>query len=111
MIAGPFRRLPPLWFTLALAVLFACLAHVCGGAAADARGVQLAIFGWIVIVAQAIWAGVQVAAKITLVALHWVVKGLLFTVTKLGAGLKEVGQALAGGFQKAWQFLQKAYDD
>jgi len=68
------------------------------------------VLGFFIIVGEIIWKGLEVAAKITLEILHWMVVNLSLVVTKLGNGLKALGSALLVGLRKSWEFLGDTYE-
>lgn len=113
----PPRPAPPCWFVLlvTVAVALACRwldSGISGGALGDGHEppIQLAFWGFITVIAGAIFKGLQVAAKVTLAALSWSVKALWWFATTTANGLKVVGQALLVAAKKSWEFFRLTYD-
>lgn len=111
------RPAPPLWFLLLLAATEVAVWRALGAAAAgpagdggQACGARYAFWGFIILVADLIWRGVQTAATITIQVLHWLVINLSLVVTKLVNGLKALGAGVLLGLRKAWDFFELTYD-
>jgi hypothetical protein len=111
------RHRAPWWFLWLVAVGMALAYRLVQGCVNDGGSsgghqpqVQLAFWGFIILVAELIWKGVEVAGKITLEILHWLYLQLSLIVTHIGNGLKTVGSALLAGLKKSWEFLRLTYD-
>jgi hypothetical protein len=108
---------PPLWFSLLVAVALALalrwvLGSYSGGppAGGHAPDVQYGFWFFVVLIASAIWKGLEVAGRITLIALSWSVKALWWFATTTANGLKFVGNAFLVGLKASWEFLRLTYD-
>jgi len=81
------------------------------GAGADDPSVHLALWFWVVVVAEVLWKGLQVAAHVTMQYAIWAVGWLWKAVEVLGrAGLELAGYAWTG-LRKAWELLKLTYDN
>ena len=109
MSAWPRPRRVPFWFELALLGVLALLAHLAGLDARDSGPVAFAWFAWLVIVAQAIWTGVQAVGQATLVALTWAVNALWITAKAIGTGMKEFGRLFLRGGKELWGFMRATW--
>lgn len=69
------------------------------------------MWGFILAIGSAIWQGIQVAAKITLTVLQWIVANLSLLLTKTINGLAAVGHFIMVGLKDVWAFTRKLYDD
>lgn len=76
----------------------------------DTQPVQLAIFGWLSVVAAAIITGLKAAGEATLFFLYQAVKGLWATGGLLHDGLVEVGRGFMKLGKNAWSFFRALYD-
>lgn len=72
--------------------------------------VQVAFWAFLGLVAGWIWNGVQAAGRIALHVLAWSVKALWAFATASYNALKTVGEILARGARKAWDFFRLTYD-
>lgn len=111
------RSTPPWWFLVGVAVACAVLCRGLGSYASSAElsgghthPTQLGFLGFLILLGELIWKGLEVAGKITLEILHWMVVNLSLIVTKIGNGLKALGSGLLLGLKKAWDFLELTYD-
>jgi hypothetical protein len=111
------RPAPPLWFLLCVVVVSGLLLRAFLGedafvAPSDGHlpQVQLGFWGFLILVGQLIWKGLEIAGRVTLEVLKWMVVNLSLVVTKLGNGLKALGQALLLGLQKSWKFFELTYE-
>jgi hypothetical protein len=107
--AWPRPRRVPFWFELALLGVFWLVAHLAGLDARDPGPVAFAWFAWLVIVAQAIWTGVQAVGQATLVALTWAVNALWLTAKAIGTGMKEFGRLFLRGGKELWGFMRATW--
>jgi hypothetical protein len=112
------RRPAPFWFQLCVAVAGALALRwwlptdAAGDAAAGhAYPAKQAFLGFIILIGSLIWKGLEVAGKVTLEVLKWVVANLSLVVTKLGNGLKDLGAGLLQGLKRGWDFTRRLYDD
>jgi len=112
------RRAPPLWFLILLAVVEAAVWQLAGGesltgAPGGGHGpaTHQAFLGFLLLVGSLIWKGLEIAGKVTLEVLRWMVINLSLVVTKIGNGLKVMGIDLLTGFRKAWDFLKVTYEN
>src|SRR4051812_26018834 len=107
------RSTPPLWFQIAVAAAIAIAlrwtlpAHG-GGDAAPGQFPEphYAFLQFLIFLGSLIWKGLEVAGKVTLAALKWVVVNLSLVVTKLGNGLKSLGGDLLKALKRSWDFLK-----
>lgn len=104
------RRSVPFWFELLLAVVLALAWRRLGLDGDAAPVVQLAFWGWFVIIAQAVWTGIQAVGQASLITLTWMVNALAATARVLGNGLWSIGKVVQKGLLEAWQFLRRTYD-
>lgn len=111
------RSRPPLWFLLLVTVVaawalrsFATPAAWGAGGGGHEPEVHVAFWPFVVFVAGLIWKGIEVAGRVTLEVLKWVVVNLSLVVTKVVNGLKDIGSALLLGLRKSWDFLKLTYD-
>jgi hypothetical protein len=100
----------PLWFVALVALVVRAVLHVWNPHAREAPELQLALFGWLVLVAQAVWAGIQAGTTATVAFLEWAVGSLWIVLTRLFNGLTAFGGDLLRGFRHAWGFLEKLYE-
>src|SRR5947207_1142729 len=114
----PRRSAPPLWFLLCVTVVVALVLRAFGGALITGSGgdghgpqVQLGFLGFLIALGSLIWKGLEVAAKVSLEILKWVVANLSLVVTKLVNGLKVLGHDLLIGLKRVWEFTRRVYDD
>jgi hypothetical protein len=115
---APPRRSPPLWFLLCVAAALAGVVRLLS-AAAGAPDVApghvsppaVAFLGFLILLGELIWKGLEVAGKITLTVLHWLVINLSLVVTKIGNGLKALGSGLLVAAKRTWEFTRKLYDE
>jgi hypothetical protein len=106
------RRPMPTWFVLLVALAYWLIfRHELAATPADPRGVQYAWFAWIIIVAQAIWTGVEIAGHVTLVALHWAVVAIWTWLQLIMNAARELGIGVLRGFKASWSFLQATYEN
>ena len=110
-------RRAPFWFVVLLAALVAWLARSVApalgpltGAGAHDEPVQLAFWPIFIMLANAIWTGVQVAAKVALAILQYSVQILWRVATLLGKFVSQLGQWAWVGLKKAWHLLRATYD-
>jgi hypothetical protein len=104
------RRSPaPLWFHLALAAALA-LALRLVLPAHDAAAPSYAFLGFLILLGELIWRGLEVAGKVTLEILRWMVVNLSLVVTKLKNGLGALGADVLKGLRRAWDFTRDLYD-
>lgn len=108
---------PPLWFTLLVTVAIAgalrCWdAGGLGGASGGghAPDVQYGFWFFVILIASAIWKGLEVAGRVTLLALSWSVKALWWFATTTANGLKYIGQQFLNGLKASWEFLRLTYN-
>jgi hypothetical protein len=111
------RRAGPWWFHLLVAVVVGLVCRALTPSVAapwDGGGhqpaVQQAFWPFLVIVGSLIWKGIEIAGRVTLEILRWMVINLSLIVTKLVNGLKAIGVDLLAGFRKAWDFLKVTYE-
>lgn len=112
------RRSPPWWFVLCVAVVTAVAMRHCvpdvgawDSAPGDAPQPAYAFLGFLIALGSLLWKGLEIASKVTLAALKWVVVNLPLGVTKLGNGLKALGAGVLSGLKRSWEFTRKLYDD
>jgi hypothetical protein len=115
---APPRRSPPLWFLLCVAAALAGVvrllspaASVLDGAPGHVSAPAVAFLGFLILLGELIWKGLEVAGKITLTVLHWLVINLSLVVTKIGNGLKALGSGLLVAAKRTWEFTRKLYDE
>lgn len=113
-----FRRSPPLWFLLCVAAALAGVVRLLSSAAGapdvapgHVSPPSVAFLGFLILLGELIWKGLEVAGKITLTVLHWMVINLSLVVTKIGNGLKALGSGLLVAAKRTWEFTRKLYDD
>lgn len=112
----PARRAPP-WF-VALVVVAAAL--VCravenafplvSGRALDTAPPALAFWGFFIVLVEALWKGVEVAARVALAALQYSVQILWRAVVLIAKGASELGKFAWKGLRQAWGLLRATYD-
>jgi hypothetical protein len=105
------RWRPPFW--IVVGALLALRVLVWGDGphtAPDGTPIQEAFWTILIIVAQAIWAGVQAAGEVTLYILTVAFNALKGWVGHLFDGLVELGKDTITGFIKSWEFLRATYD-
>jgi hypothetical protein len=114
----PPRRSPPLWFLLCVAAALAGAMRVLSshvgaldGAPGHVAPPAVAFLGFLILLGELIWKGLEVAGKITLTVLHWMVINLSLVVTKIGNGLKALGSGLLVAAKRTWEFTRKLYDE
>lgn len=100
----------PLWFHLALVALAGATAHALGLHAIEPRAVQLAFWGWIALIAEAVWTAVQAVGEVSLAFLSWSVNALWVFAKLVFNGLIGLGKEALRGFNRAWGFLQELYE-
>ena len=111
------RHPAPWWFTVAVAVAIAVGARAfdvdLSGPRDPATGepVQMAFWGFVVVIAQAIWTGVQVAGQVTLAFLSWSVNALWAFGTTVFNGLREVGSLFVRFGRWSYDFLKLTFDN
>lgn len=111
------RRRAPLWFELVVAVGFVCAYRVLdpsngwGGTHGDGElRPQQAFWPLVILIASAIWKGLEVAGRVTLEVLKWsVIQLWAFAKTVYSATLA-VGKDLIKGLRRGWDFLEATYD-
>ena len=111
------RRRCPLWFELAVAVTLALVLRELGpspgGGVAGGDGDPsplLAFWPLVMLVASAIWKGLEVAGKITLEVLKWSVLQLWAFAKTTYSALLGVGKDLVRGARRAWEFFEATYE-
>lgn len=108
----PHRRPMPTWFLIVFALVYGWLLRQQAAAApVDPLPMTYAWFAWVVIIAELIWSGVQVAAQLTLVFLQWLVAILWVAVQEAFFALREIGQAAINGFRASWDFFRATYEN
>lgn len=112
------RRRAPFWLLLGLAVASALALRVLVGTVGggDATPGQwappsAAFLGFLILIGELIWKGLEVAGKITIEILHWMVVNLSLLVVKIKNGLSALGSGLLQGLKRGWDFTRKLYDD
>ena len=113
----PRRAAPPLWFLLCLAVVEALVYRVVSGnldswtlGGGQGQPVTVAFWPAIILIGSLIWKGLEVAGRVSLAVLQWVVANLSLVVTKALNALKDVGLGLLTGLKKTWEFFKLTYD-
>lgn len=105
------RRPMPTWFVILVALVYGLLLRLEPALAPGGDPhVRYAWFAWLILAAQAIWTGVQIAAKVTLTILAYAVQALWATVQLFYNTAREIGQAAIHGFQTTWKFLRTTFD-
>jgi hypothetical protein len=111
----PARR-APLWFVVLLAVCIAAAARSVwpalvnpGGAGAHEPAPQLAFWFWLVVLAETVWKGVEVAGKVALAILQYSVHILWRFAILIAKGAREIGVYTWRGLRKAWELLRLTY--
>lgn len=99
---------PPTWFLVLLVLLEWCAWRALGGELAGET--RYAFWGVVLIIAQAVWTGIQVAGRITLTVLAWSVKALWVVALNAYNGLKAVGRLFLDTAKLTWRFLETTYD-
>jgi hypothetical protein len=109
---------PPLWFLCLVAVALGVLVRVClpEHSVATATGPEhgaprVAFLQFLILIGSLIWKGLEVAGRVTLQVLHWMVIALHATVAALANGLKALGSGLLKGLKRTWDFTRRLYDD
>jgi len=106
------RRPMPNWFLALVALVCWWLLHATPAATAPAPApLQYAFWGWIILVAQAIWAGAEVVGQVSLAVLGYAVQALWMTLRLFYNTALEIGKGAMVGFRASWAFLKAAYDD
>lgn len=106
------RGLPaPLWFHLALAALVGTIAHLCGFHELEASPVTFAFFGWLISLAELVFAGLQAAGDVIIAWLTWAVNALFFLGQLAYNALVELGGVAMRGIRQAWRFFRWTYDE
>jgi len=115
MRSFPARRAPA-WFVVLVAVCLAAAARSVApafvphhGAGGHDTAPHLAIWFWVVLVAEAIWKGVEVAGKVALAILQYSVRILWHVATLLGKGAMELAHYAWVGLRQAWHLLRLTY--
>lgn len=104
------RRPMPTWFVALVALALWSVVRVTQPADAPAHPpVLYAWWGVVVMIAQAIWTGIEAAGQATLVAVHWAVVALWSVVSLIHNAALELGRGFMRGFQVSWGFLKSAY--
>jgi hypothetical protein len=101
----------PLWFHLAFAALVGTMAHLCGFHELEASPVTLAFFGWLITLAELVFAGLHAAADVVIAYLAWAVNALFFLGQLAYNALVELGGVAMRGIRQAWRFFRWTYDD
>lgn len=102
----------PSWFVLLVALVAAyCVRAALPAGTPETPPLQFAWFAWVVIAAQAIWAGIQATGQVIVIALQFAVHALFLVVEYIHNALIEVGKAAMSGFRSAWTFLRTTYED
>jgi len=104
------RRPAPCWFLVLVVVAGAGLARVCDVGLGAPEGPALALWGFLILAGQAIWAGVQVATTITLQVLNWIVIALRVSLKYAWMAVKEIGTGLWTGAKQLWEFTRRLYE-
>ena len=111
------RRRAPLWFLLLVTVAGAVALRQLNAALEPplarspvADQVQVAFLGFLILVGELIWKGLEVAGRVTLTALAWSVKALWIFASSTYNGLKAIGVVLRDGLKASWEFLRTTYD-
>lgn len=105
------RWRPPFWIVVVALLAIRVLAWGDGSPTApDGTPIQEAFWTILLVVAQAIWAGVQAAGEVTLYVLTVAFNTLKAWVGHLFDGLVELGKDTITGFIKSWEFLRATYD-
>lgn len=112
----PARR-APLWFVglVAVAAALVCrdvLTHVdTGRCGSDVDAPPaLAFWGIFLIIAEALWKGVEVAGRVALAILQYSVHILWRAVVLITKGASELGKFAWKGLRQAWGLLRATYD-
>jgi len=103
------RRPAPTWFLGLVVVAAAGLARVCDVRLGAPDGPALALWGFLILAGQAIWAGVQLATTITLQVLNWIVIALRVSLKYAWMAVKEIGTGLWSGAKSIWEFTRRLY--
>lgn len=110
------RRSAPLWFEFTVAVALALTVRALDSLVLGQRvsgdgdaPLLLAFWNIVVMVAGAIWKGLEVAGRITLEALKWSVLQLWSFARLAYNGMLAVGKEVLRAARKAWDFLQATY--
>lgn len=109
-------RRAPFWFVVLVTLAGALLLRVLGlelRAPADARGgleaPTLAFWGVFLLIAEALWKGVEVAGKVALAILQYSVHLLWRVVVLIGQGARELAGYAWTGLRKAWDLFKLTY--
>lgn len=112
------RRRAPFWFLLAVTIAGALALRALAGAGAGAGPLpgspappSAAFFFFLILIGELIWKGVEVAGRVTLQILQWIVAKLSLVVTKLKNGLGVLGAELLKALKRAWDFTRRVYDE
>jgi hypothetical protein len=100
----------PLWFGLVAALVVRLALDALDLRLVESDGVQLALFGWLVLVAEAVWAGITAATAATVTFLAYMVDVLWIVLQRIFNGLVSFGGDLLRGLKHAWTFLEKLYE-
>lgn len=107
----PARRPMPTWFLLGVALVYGLLLRSQPApAATDVAPISYAWFAIVILIAQAIWTGVQAAAQITLAFLEWLVSALWILMKLANAAILDLGKATIGAFRSSWDFIKATYE-
>lgn len=109
MMTRARRPRPPLWLELAVCVGLSLALRALFPHGLGPPGVDTAFFAWLILVGEAIAAGLQAVGHAVLIALSWSVNALWIVFRELGLGVKAfAGQFLAAG-KKLWQFSRELF--
>lgn len=111
----PARR-APWWFVVLVAIGIAAVARGVapafvnpGGAGGHDADPHYALWFWVVLVAEAIWKGVEVAGKVALAILQYSVKILWRVATLMAKAAIELAHYVWVGLRKTWDLLKLTY--
>lgn len=112
----PARR-APCWFVVLLHVCFAVACwsvtsapFIPGGAGAHDAPPSVAFWAFLIVLAEVVWKGVEVAGKVALHVLQYSVHLLWRFATLIARGVGQLGQYAWVGLRKAWHLLRLTYD-